>query len=158
MMKVSCFLLDSLTNFQFVLIDLLTHLNELALTMLKCLCSLVEDSIIILDNDSFVDFNKLPNKITLLFVSSEFAAKMKDKPLQTEAIFILEDDKNKVDYRTRFDSDEDLIFQLADEICRCYRKEAKDCSEAGDFAIAKEKEELANDIHEELKKVYRSVS
>jgi len=125
--------------------------------MLNRLRSLVKDSIIINDHASFIDLKKLPNKITLFFVSSEFAATMKDKPEQTEAIFILESDKNQVDHRKQFDTGEDLIFQLADEIYRCYKKEASELLQSGDSSIAKEKEDLANRIHGELKKAYKSV-
>ncbi|CAF2931568.1 unnamed protein product [Rotaria sp. Silwood2] len=104
--------------------------------------------------DAF-NFGELPKKATFLFVSSEFAATMKNKPEQVETVFILEYDKNKVDNRERFATDEDIICQLADEIYRCYEKEAREYSEYGDPSIAKIKEEQANRIHIELKKIHQ---
>lgn len=124
--------------------------------MLKCLCSLAEKSIIILDNTSSIDFNTLFNKSTLLFLSSEFAAKMGNKSEQIEAIFILEDDKNKVDHRERFATGEDLIFQLADELCRCYKTEANDYLISDDKSMAEIKEKQANRIHPELKTIHQN--
>ncbi|CAF4184048.1 unnamed protein product [Rotaria sp. Silwood2] len=80
---------------------------------------------------------------------------MKNKPEQVETVFILEDDKNKVDHRERFATDEDIICQLADEIYRCYEKEAREYSQSGDPSRAKIKEEQANRIHIELKKIHQ---
>jgi hypothetical protein len=121
--------------------------------MLKCLYALAEDSIVIFDNTSLINFNKLSNKITLLFVSSEFAKTMESKPKQTKAIFILEDDKNKVDQRERFGTGEDLIYQLADEVYRCYKKEASDDFKSGNLWMAEKKGKQADGIHSELWKV-----
>jgi hypothetical protein len=116
------------------------------------------NSIININDVTLVNFDSLLKKITFRFVSSEFAATMKEEPEQSERIFILEKEKNKADYHRRFDNGEDLIFQLADEIYRCYTKEARECLQSGDSFIAKRKEEIAKNIHGELKKVYKSVS
>ncbi|CAF4278847.1 unnamed protein product [Rotaria sp. Silwood2] len=67
-----------------------------------------------------------------------------------------QEDENKVGQRERFANSEDLIFQLADELYRCYKNEANDASRLGDNSLAKEKEELANQIHSELKKVHQA--
>ncbi|CAF1299005.1 unnamed protein product [Rotaria magnacalcarata] len=147
-----------LTTFQFVLIDLLTRLNKRASAMLNCLCLLMKDSIIIKTHASILDLKHLPNKTTLFFVSSECAAGMAGELEHGEAIFILENDKNKVDYRKRFDNDEDLIFQLADEIYRCCKKESMELLESDQSSLAEEKNAVANQIHVELKKAYKSVS
>ena len=126
--------------------------------MLDTLRSTTKDSILNFENGSDFDFGKLPKKTTVLFVSSEFAATMTNKPEQVETIFILEDDKSRVDHRERFATGEDLIFQLADEIFRCYEREARAYSKAGDVLTAKKKEEQANRIHSELKKTHKKVS
>ncbi|CAF2621835.1 unnamed protein product [Rotaria sp. Silwood2] len=80
---------------------------------------------------------------------------MKNKPEQVEAVFILENDKNKVDNRERFATGEDIICQLADEIYRCYEKEARECSKVVHPSIAAKKAEQTNRIHIELKKIHR---
>ena len=102
-------------------------------------------------------FNKLPKKTTFLFASRQFVDKLKRKSKLFEAIFVLEDDQNKADHQKRFTTGAHFIFQLADELYRCYKKEAQDYRKSGYFSIAKIKEELANRIHEELKKAYKSV-
>ncbi|CAF1374168.1 unnamed protein product [Adineta ricciae] len=141
------------TTTQFVLIDLSTRLNELASAMLEVLCSLTEDSIIELEMNS--NLNKLSKENLVLFVSSEFALTMKE---QFGKIFILENDKSKIDNEKRFGNGEDLIYSLADEIYRCYMKESKEYLQNGDLINAKLKEEKANEIHHELKKIYKSIS
>lgn len=125
--------------------------------MLKSLNSMIEESILIMNDDSTIDFDLLPNKSTFLYVSSQFAVTMKIKPKQIEGIFILEDDKNKIDHYERFGSGMDLIFQLADEIYRCYRKEEKEYFLSGHYSIAKTKEKFSSKIHEELKRVYNTM-
>lgn len=126
--------------------------------MLDSLRSMAKDSILNFENGSDFDFGKLPQRTTVLFVSSAFAATMTTKPEQVETVFILEDDKSRVDHRERFATGEDLIFQLADEIFRCYEKEARAYSDAGDVLAAEIKEEQANRIHSELKKTHTKVS
>ncbi|UJR38682.1 hypothetical protein I4U23_031348 [Adineta vaga] len=140
---------------QFVLIDLSIHLSELASAMLETLCSLAKDSILNFVNNSTIDFDKLPKKTTFLFVSSKFAATMKIKDEQIEKVFILEENKSRIDNQERFATGEDLIFLLADEIYRCYNKEAKAYFESGDLLKANRKEEQANQIHNELKKTHK---
>ncbi|CAF1435323.1 unnamed protein product [Adineta steineri] len=75
----------------------------------------------------------------------------------TKAIFVLEDDISKVDYQHRFGSGDDLIYQLADEIYRCYQQEAEQCSISGDVKAAEIKRNISNKMHEELDKAYNSV-
>jgi hypothetical protein len=94
--------------------------------------------------------------MTLLFVSSEFATAMESKPEQTKAIFILEDDNTKVDHRERFATGEDLIFQLTDELYRCYKKEANDYLIVGNTAMAEIQEKQASRIHSELKTAHQN--
>ncbi|CAF1342495.1 unnamed protein product [Adineta steineri] len=143
------------TSTQFVLIDLSTHLNELASAMLETMCSLAKDLILNFETDSDFDFDKLPKKTTILFVSSKFVATMKSKPDQVEKVFILEEDKSRVDNQERFATGKDLIFLLADAIYRCYNKEAKAYSESGDMSSANRKKEEVNRIHSELKKTHQ---
>ena len=50
----------------------------------------------------------------------------------------------------------DSIFQLVDEIYRGYMKEAREDFELGDLSRANIKEEFANEIHSELKRIYKS--
>ncbi len=126
--------------------------------MLTSVNTMIEKCIFIMHDNPVIDFDLLPKKTTFLYTSSQFAATMKRKPKQIEAIFILEDDKNKIDHYERFGSGIDLIFQLSDEIYRCYRKEVRECLESGDLSTAKIKEEFANKIHAELKNVYKSMS
>ncbi|CAF0862448.1 unnamed protein product [Adineta steineri] len=119
------------------------------------MCSLAKDSILNFENDSDFDFDKLPKKTTILFVSSKFVATMKSKPDQVEKVFILEEDKSRVDNQERFATGKDLIFLLADAIYRCYNKEAKAYSESGDMSSANRKKEEVNRIHSELKKTHQ---
>ena len=73
-------------------------------------------------------------------------------------LFILEEDKTKVDHRERFANTEDLIFQLADELCHYYKSEATDDVGSNNPSLAKEKERIANRIHSELQAVHRNLS
>jgi hypothetical protein len=90
--------------------------------MSDSLKSSIGNFIIDIDNDVTVDYDKLPKKVTFLFVSSSYAATMKNKSEQLKDIFILEEDKNKVDHCNRFENGKDLIFELADDIYRCLKK------------------------------------
>jgi hypothetical protein len=144
-----------LIGFQFVLIDISKHLNPLATAMLNSLFSMTKHAILIVDDDTAINFDELPKKTTFLFVSSEFAATMRRKSEQVETVFILENDKNKVDHQERFDNGEDLIFELADKIYQCYKREANGYLTLGDVMMAKTKEEQANQIHSTLKRVYK---
>ena len=145
----------SLTSSQFVLVDLSRRLNTPASAMLQRLCSLIKDSILVYDHAALDDLDIPAGKITYLFVSSKFAATMTAKSDQPHTIFMLEDDRNKVDHLNRFDTDEDLIFQLGDEIYRCLRREAEDLLQAGEQTQAKKKQHMADCIHGELKDAYK---
>ncbi|CAF2772041.1 unnamed protein product [Rotaria sp. Silwood2] len=81
---------------------------------------------------------------------------MGNKPEHIKAIFILGNDKSKVNQRDRFDNGEDLICQLADELYRCYKKEANDFFISGDLSMAKSKENQADRIYRELKRIHES--
>jgi hypothetical protein len=108
--------------------------------MLKALFKFTDESMVVLDYKEFVDLTKWTKNPTLLFVSSEFAETMQNnKPENIKAIFILEKDPKKVDNRERFATGEHLIFQLADELYRCYKNEARLFSESGDLSTAKKK-------------------
>ena len=149
---------DQCIRYQFILVDVRKHLIPLASAMLDCLKSLTENSILMVDDISAMTPYQIPNMTTLLFISSEAAVTMEPEPEHIDAIFILESDKDKADFRQRFDNGEDLIFQLADEIYRCYKEEARALSESGDSSRAKEREDLASRIFTDLKKAYKSVS
>ncbi|CAF3686563.1 unnamed protein product [Rotaria socialis] len=148
--------LDPEYSFQIILIDISKHLNALSSCILKTLLKLTNYSILIYNDLKFSDFNGLPKKSTLLFISSEFALSMENnKPDYVKAIFILENDQNKVDHRERFATGEDLMCQLADELYRCYKKEANDFLICGNSSMASIKEKQANRIHSELQQVHQ---
>jgi hypothetical protein len=121
--------------------------------MLNSLCSLTNNSILICDNISDIDFDALINKTILIFASSQIISSITKNLKPLTKIFILEEDKTKTNERGRFTNSEDLIFQLSDELCDYYKWEATDDSRSGDSSLAKKKEEIANRIHPELKKV-----
>ena len=125
--------------------------------MLNSLMSTTKNTIFIFDDITEINFDELLKKPTFLFVSSDFAATMGTKSEQIEMVFILETDKNQVDYRERFDNGEDLIFELADNIYQCYKKEANNYLTSGDTVMAKMKKDQASDIHGILKSAYKSV-
>ena len=127
------------------------------MAMLKCLRSLSAGSIFIFDDDSINGLEKLPQKRTLLFVSSQYTDMAKRKLVQVENIFILDNGQNMTDHQNTLSTAEGLIFQLADELYRCYRLEASDSLNSGDVHLAESQEKQADRIHPELKQVYRSV-
>ena len=129
-------------------------MSALAAIMLKTLLSLTDDSILVLDDTSLIDLGKLPPETVTLFVSSEFASTMKNIPDHIKTVFTVETDQCKVDLRTRFGSDVDLICQLADELYRCCENEAGNYLKAGYPSMAGRKEQQAKRIHIELKKAY----
>ena len=112
--------------------------------MFKGLQSIVKESLTITSNRLAIDLVELDGKTTIIFVSSEFAEIMTGQAKSMETMSILESDSKKVD----------LIFQWADEIYRCYMKEARDDFELGDLFWANIKKECANQIHNELKRIY----
>jgi hypothetical protein len=126
--------------------------------MLKALCWLTKDSILMRDNYSEIDFDTMINKTIVIFTSSQIISSMKKQHSQLTHYFIFEDNKNEVAQPGRFNNSEDLIFQLADELYRYYKWEANEDSRAGDNHAEKEKEEVANRIHKELKKVHQTFS
>ncbi|CAF1437940.1 unnamed protein product [Adineta steineri] len=148
---------DDLSEFQFAVINIRKRLDAPASAMLQSLKALTGNSILIIDDISTVDFDELDKKTTFLFVSSEFDVTMERALEHTKAIFVLEDDISKVDYQHRFGSGDDLIYQLADEIYRCYQQEAEQCSISGDVKAAEIKRNISNKMHEELDKAYNSV-
>ncbi|CAF0943635.1 unnamed protein product [Adineta steineri] len=147
---------DGLSEFQFVVIDIRKRLDAPASAMLQSLNALTGNSISIIDDISTVNFDEPPRKTAFLFVSSEFDATMGSELEHTEAVFVLEDDIGKVDYEHRFDNGDDLIYQLADEIYRCYQQEAEQYLISGDVKTAEIKRKVSNKIHEELDKAYNS--
>ena len=126
--------------------------------MLNALNSLTNGSILVFDNSTNFSFDNLSNKKIILFSSSQFISSITNKPEQLVKSFILDEHTDKVQQEERFDNSEDLIFQLADELYRCYKHEASDDSKSGDANLAKEKEEIANRIHSELKKAHQRFS
>ncbi|CAF4116876.1 unnamed protein product [Adineta steineri] len=149
---------ESLRTVQFVLIGLTTHFNQLASAMLTTLQSLTNDSILIYDNSSKFDFETMPDTTILVFTTNQIISTMTNISEQQIKFFILEEDKNRVDQRKRFDNCEDLMFQLADELYRYYKLEAIGDTKLGNISLAKEKEEKANRIHIELKEVHQRFS
>lgn len=149
--------LEPLTSVQFLLLNLSMDLSRLASAMLSVLRSLTNGSILVYDHFD-INFDTLPNKKVLLFTKSQFIGSMTRQPKQVTKLFILEEDKTKVDHRERFANTEDLIFQLADELCRYYKSEAIDDVGSNNPSLAKEKEMIANRIHSELQAVYQNLS
>ncbi|CAF4342948.1 unnamed protein product, partial [Adineta steineri] len=134
------------------------YFNQLASAMLTTLQSLTNDSILIYDNSSKVDFETMPDTTILVFTTNQIISTMTNISEQQIKFFILEEDKNRVDQRERFDNCEDLMFQLADELYRYYKLEAIGYTKLGNISLAKEKEEKANRIHKELKEVHQRFS
>jgi hypothetical protein len=124
--------------------------------MLDALRSLAKDSILVIDSSSTIDFGNLHNTAFILFTTSQVISLMKQKPEQLTKIRLLESDKNMVDQQERFSSSKNLIFQLADDLCRYYKLEANDDLKAGNTSSAKQKEELASRIHSEMKNVHKT--
>jgi hypothetical protein len=100
----------------------------------------------------------MSNKTIVLFTTSEVISSMKNKPEQLTKLRLLEKDEKMIDQKERFGSSEDLIFQLVDDSCRYYTSEAKDDLTFGNTSLAKEKEELVNQIHNEMEKVHKTFS
>ncbi|CAF1499198.1 unnamed protein product [Rotaria magnacalcarata] len=148
----------SLKNVQFIVTDLSKHLNKFAAAMLSTLQSMTNDSLLIYDNGSDFDSDVTSDKRILLFSTAQCASSTTESFKQKAQIFILEEDTNKVDLKQRFDNSEDLIFELADQLYRYYMLEAKEDSKQGNTYSAKEKEDLANRIHSELKNVFQNIS
>jgi len=126
--------------------------------MLDALRSLTNDSILIHNNYSEIDFDTMINKIIVIFTHSQLMSSMKKIHSQLTHYFILEDNNNEVDQPRRFNNSEDLIFQLADELYRYYKWEANEDFRSADNDKQKEKEEVANTIHKQLKKVHQIFS
>ena len=132
-----------LSKFQFLLIDIANRLDQVSLAMLKALKSMMKESLLICPDTSIIGLVTLSEKTTFLFISSQAAEMIMRQNKQIGPMFILENDPKKVDDEMRFGSGLDLLFQLADEIYRCYMKEER---------------EYANQIHVELKRIYNSIS
>ncbi|CAF1076171.1 unnamed protein product [Adineta ricciae] len=147
----------SITNFQFILIDVTKNLNEHARAMLNALISMTPAAIRVFDDGLNINFQQLPDQPTFLFVSNAFAGTMDKKAKQFEGVYILTGDEDRVDHRTRFENSEDLIFQLADEIYRCYIKEADQYLNSGNSLTAEIKKQQANQVHSNVKRAYTSV-
>ena len=126
--------------------------------MLKALQSMIKESLMICPDISIIDLDTLSEKTTFLFISSELAEIIMRQNKQIGPMFILENDPKRVDYEIRFGSGLDLLFQLADEIYRCHMKEARKYVQSGDLSTANIREEYANQIHVELKRIYNSFS
>jgi hypothetical protein len=154
----SSFVLVPLRRSQFILIDLSTRLTPLASAMLDKISFLTNHSILIHHNYSEIDFNTMINKTIVLFTTSQVISSLKKTHSQLTHYFILKDEKNEVSQRGQFNDSEDLIFQLADELYRYYKWEANEDLRSGDNDAEKEKEEIANRIHKELKKVHQTFS
>ena len=132
-------------------------LNEHARAMLNALISMTPAAIHVFDDGLNIDFQQLPDQPTFLLVSSLFAGTMNKKAKQLEATYILAGNEDRVDHRTRFQNSEDLIFQLADEIYRCYIKEADQYLKSGDSLTAEIMKQQANQVHSNVKRAYSSV-
>ncbi|CAF3615673.1 unnamed protein product [Rotaria sp. Silwood1] len=150
-------IIASLTNVQFILVDLTKRLSKLASEMLNALCPLTIDSLFIFENESDIDFHQLPDKTTLLFSSRQCVSSVEKLSPRINKIFILEHNPYEADQRQQFSTSEDLVCQLVDEIYRCYCQEAQKYEKLGDFIIAKRFEEQANRIYDEVRKAHQKV-
>mgnify|MGYP002384079473 CR=1 FL=1 len=150
-------------DFQVILIDLSKRLIPLARNMLDTLKSIskVDESECIFEYASMEDcIDKLfEQKITYLFVSNRIDInEIKKRGDSIERIVILEDDTINVDYKQRFNNGVDLIFELADELNRCYKEEVEIYNLSGNVDEARKRNALADEIHPKLKIIFESMS
>ena len=147
------FLLVSLTHSVFFLIGLPISFFGYSNEMIKVLQSLTKNSIIILDHPSEMDFNSLQHKTIFIFTTNEIHSFMNKRLSQVNSFFLLgEGQSDKIKY---FDHLKDLLFELSDQLYRCYRWEMEKDLESGEKSLSNQKNELANQIHYQLKKLYR---
>ncbi|UJR24514.1 hypothetical protein I4U23_005889 [Adineta vaga] len=146
----------SLRNTQFILLGLSKRMSQLAQAMFKALHSLTNETILIYENPSEISFSTIGNKTLMIFTDNRVNSSMLTKPNITMKLFILETNDSKVNNEDRFGSDEDLMFQLSDELYRCYQWEANEDWRDDQEIISKQKEEIAKNIHEQLTKVYEN--
>jgi hypothetical protein len=124
--------------------------------MLNVLQSLINDSILTLNNYSDINFDQMKNKTIFIFTNSKIYSSIKKETQQPTKFFILEEDKNLNDQLGHFNKSEDLIFQLADQLYQCYIWEVDDDQRSGRNSQAIQKKEFANQIHKQLKEVYKN--
>ncbi|CAF4432505.1 unnamed protein product [Rotaria socialis] len=147
---------SSLADVQFVVINLSSHLNDLTSVLLATLFSLASDSIVIYQNETKLDFSQWPNKIILLFTTTQFAATLKNVPTCVTIYALNSDDCNFED-PYHFATIQDLVDQLSNAIVQKYRLETCRYNQIGEPDKAKEQEMKANRVEHEIKKVYEQM-
>ena len=144
---------SSSSSSSFIVIDLSTRLNQRASAMLNVLSSSNKDLIEI--HSTFDLPHQLQSQTNFLFTSSQFAQSIQNQSKQFEKIFILEEDKHKVNNRLTFGTGEDLIYQLSDEIYRFYQQQAQLALQSNDLIKAQFNEQQAKQIYQQLKQVHQ---
>jgi hypothetical protein len=149
-----------LTHSKFVSIDLTDDdLSPLSFAMLNVLQSLTNDSILIVKNCSEIDLNQIKDKTIFIFTTSRISSLVKKEiRQQPQKLFILGQDQNSNNEENYFHNSEDFIFELADELYRCYMWEVNNDRRSGNTLASTYKNELANQIHKQLKEIHRTSS
>ncbi|CAF1591421.1 unnamed protein product [Adineta ricciae] len=144
-----------LKNTQFILLGLLKKMTPIATAMFKALHSLMNETIVSYDNPSEIPHSAMSDKILMIFTTNQMNLSTVKKASPSAKFFVLETDEAKVNNYERLGSDEDLMFQMSDELCRCFHLEANEDWREGEEQLSKQKQAIAKKIHEKLKEVYQ---
>jgi hypothetical protein len=126
-------------------------MTEFASAVLEVLRSFASKFILIMNDESTIDFSQWSKRPTIIFTTTQFASSIENLSKNFK-IFLL-DNGNKNIEQQRFGTIDDLICRLADEIIENYRLEANEYTEAGDIIKAKEQNEYAHRIYRELRQI-----
>jgi hypothetical protein len=121
-------------------------MTEFASAVLKTLYSLASKHMLIINDESTIDFSQLSKKPTTIFTTAEFASSIEDLPKNFK-MFLL-DKGNANTEKHRFATIDDLICRLADEIIQKYRLEANENTKV------EEQDKLINQIYRELRQIH----
>jgi hypothetical protein len=127
-------------------------MTEFSSTVLQTLYSLASKFILIINDESTIDFSQWSKKSTTVFTTAQFASSIENLPKHFK-MFILDKGNNNIEQQ-RFATIDDLICRLADEIVQQYRLEANEYTKVGELIKAKEQEEQANLIYRKLRQIH----
>ncbi|CAF1338001.1 unnamed protein product [Adineta ricciae] len=144
-----------LKNTQFILLGLSKNMTPIATAMFKALHSLMNETVVSYDNPSEIPHSTMNDKIWMVFTTNQMNLSTVKKASPSAKFFVLETDEAKVNNYERFGSDEDLMFQMSDELYRCFHLEADEDWREGEEQLSKQKQAIAKKIHEKLKEVYQ---
>jgi hypothetical protein len=133
-------------NVSFILVNLSEHTTEFASAVLQTLCSLPSKYILIINDESTIDFSQWSKNPTTIFTTAEFASTVENLPKNFQ-MFLLDKGKNNIEQQ-RFASIDDLICRLADQIIQKYRLEANDNTKA------EEHDKQIKRIYRELRQIH----